>query len=220
MFCVKCGTQNVDDAEFCVKCGVALRKQTPAPISDSLDNLKTFPKPKSDNAPFDDLGATVTPESDLASLSVGSLFANRYEILSEGMKGGMGVVYKCRDQKLNLITALKIIHPKLLQSEQALQRFRQEVSISLKLLHKNIVRVYGLEEFGGIEFFTMEWVEGKSLREILIERKRENKPFTLEEAYQVISQLSDALHHAHQRTIHRDIKPENILIAGVANHLL
>ena len=180
---------------------------------DAFDEIKKTLGSKAGGEDLDGLSTAIKSAEDTQSLSVGSLFANRYEILSEGMGGGMGVVYKCKDQKLNLITALKIIHPRLLQSEQALQRFRQEVSISLKLLHKNIVRVYGLEEFGGIEFFTMEWVEGKSLREILNDRKKENRPFTLEEAYAIITQLSEALDHAHNYTIHRDIKPENILIS-------
>jgi serine/threonine protein kinase len=187
---------------------------------DTFDEIKKTLNSKTGGEDLDGLVTAVKSAEDTQNLSVGSLFANRYEILSEGMRGGMGVVYKCKDRKLNLITALKIIHPRLLQSEQALQRFRQEVSISLKLLHKNIVRVYGLEEFEGIEFFTMEWVEGKSLREILTERKRENRPFTLEEAYAIIDQLSDALGHAHNSTIHRDIKPENILISDEKGRLL
>ena len=124
------------------------------------------------------------------------------------------MVYKCKDTKLNRTKAVKVIHPRLLSSSNALARFRQEVAISQELQHENIVRVYDLEEWEGKEYFTMEWVEGKSLREILIERKKKNKPFTLEEAYQIISQLADALHYAHQYTIHRDIKPENILVTG------
>jgi hypothetical protein len=65
-----------------------------------------------------------------------------------------------------------------------------------------------------MEYFTMEWVEGPSLRDILTERKKENKPLTLEEAFPIISQLCEALAYAHQNTVHRDIKPENILISS------
>jgi serine/threonine protein kinase len=72
--------------------------------------------------------------------------------------------------------------------------------------------VYNLEDWQGKEYFTMEWVGGITLREILNKRKKQNKPFTLIEAGNIITQLSVALHYAHKYTIHRDIKPENILV--------
>ena len=152
------------------------------------------------------------PEIEADSFKVGSLFADRYEILSEGRKGGMGTVYKCKDTKLEEIVALKVIHPKLLSSTQAVSRFRQEVALSRKLQHPNIVRVYNLEDWQGKEYFTMEWVGGITLREILNKRKKQNEPFTLIEAGNIITQLSAALHYAHAHTVHRDIKPENILV--------
>lgn len=142
----------------------------------------------------------------------GDLFAQQYRILEKGRKGGMGVVYKCRDEKLHIDCALKIIHPRLIQSQEAVSRFRQEVAISLRLTHKNIVRVFNLGEHEGIEFFTMEWVEGRNLRELLNERKEKGLPFSLAEARTIISQLSEALQEAHKFTVHRDIKPENLLI--------
>jgi serine/threonine protein kinase len=74
------------------------------------------------------------------------------------------------------------------------------------------VRVYDLDAWDGKEFFTMEWVEGETLRVIIADRKKAERPFSLDEAYRIISQLSDALSHAHKLTIHRDIKPENILV--------
>jgi serine/threonine protein kinase len=154
----------------------------------------------------------VIPHQKEEMFSIGSLFASRYEILSEGKRGGMGAVYKVKDTRLRMTRALKVIHPQLLRSEQAQYRFRNEVSISLKLTHRNIVRVYDLSEHKEIEYFTMEHIEGKSLREIINERKKVNKPFTLEVVFPIISQLCEALSYAHQYTIHRDIKPENILI--------
>ncbi|MEI6155248.1 MAG: hypothetical protein WCQ90_14305, partial [Deltaproteobacteria bacterium] len=97
--------------------------------------------------------------------SPGSLFASRYEIITEGRKGGMGIVYKVKDTKLRgKITALKVIHQNLLSSEHILEMFRQEVAISLDLSHPNIVRVYGINDYNSFEFFTMEWIEGKTLR--------------------------------------------------------
>jgi serine/threonine protein kinase len=181
-------------------------------MPDDLDLERTFKNPE--GGEFDRLNQTLPfEEINPDQFKVGALFANRYKILLEGKRGGMGTVYKVRDDKLKIIKALKVINPRFLHSKQALQRFRQEVSISLQLSHKNIVRVYDLDEYQEMEFFTMEWMEGKSLREVLTERKKENRPFVLKEALSIISQLADALSHAHRITIHRDIKPENILLS-------
>jgi formylglycine-generating enzyme required for sulfatase activity/tRNA A-37 threonylcarbamoyl transferase component Bud32 len=199
MFCGNCGAQNREDIKFCIKCGADLTRQTP-------------PEKKRGSATFDGVDTTIQFDTDETTFAVGSLFANRYEILDDGKKGGMGAVYKCRDTKLNKIVALKIIHPRLLSSQHALSRFRQEVAISQELHHPNIVKVFNLEEWENKEYFTMEWVEGLTLREVIVKRKAENIPFRLDEAYKIISQLSHALNHAHKYTIHRDIKPENILV--------
>jgi formylglycine-generating enzyme required for sulfatase activity/tRNA A-37 threonylcarbamoyl transferase component Bud32 len=202
MFCSKCGNENKEDAMYCVGCGAVLLNQTPiekkyTPASSgTLGSLPTIHQ----------------AEIKVDSFKVGSLFADRYEILSEGKQGGMGAVYECKDTTLDENVALKIIHPKLINSKQAISRFRQEVAVSRKLQHPNIVRVYNLEKWRGKEYFTMEWVEGVTLRDILSKHKKQNEPFSLEEANNIISQLSNALHYAHSHTVHRDIKPENILV--------
>jgi formylglycine-generating enzyme required for sulfatase activity len=161
---------------------------------------------------LDGSGTLVGDSAEAGGFSVGSVFAGRYRILSEGKAGGMGVVYKCLDQTLEQETALKMIHPRLLRSGDALKRFRQEVSISRKLTHEGIVRVHDIGSHGGTEYFTMEWVKGVSLRDVINERKKKGQPFSLEEASGIIYSLSEALQHAHRYTIHRDIKPENIMI--------
>ncbi len=153
------------------------------------------------------------------ALQPGSFFTSRYAILSEGISGGMGAVYKCKDERLNRIKALKIMHRKLLGSPEALQRFRTEVAISQELKHENIVTVYDMGEHEELEFFTMEWIEGRSLRDLINERIKENKPFTFEEAHSVVSQLLDALAYSHKYTVHRDVKPENILIVDTEDGL-
>ena len=200
MYCPECSTEIPDNAKFCFKCRY------------DLSRLKTLPLRKASSDPLDDIETSMGQEIETSSFSKGSLFANRYEILDDGKKGGMGAVYKCKDTKLNKIVALKIIHPRLLSSNQALSRFRQEVSISQELQHPNIVKVFNLEEWDDKEYFTMEWVDGVTLREVIVKRKAENIPFRIDEAYKIISQLADALNHAHKYTIHRDIKPENILV--------
>ena len=200
MYCPQCRADLPDDAKYCTKC------------SYDFTRITTPPSKKQSQDSLDGMGTSFGGDIDNDSFKVGTLFANRYEVMTEGHKGGMGAVYKCRDTKLNEIVALKVIHPRLLSSTEALSRFRQEVSISRKLQHANIVRVFNLEESEGKEYFTMEWVEGKTLRDVIIKRKRENSPFTLSEANKIIGQLADALSNAHKHTIHRDIKPENILV--------
>ena len=203
MFCPECRTELSEDTKYCIKCGYDFTK------------IKTPPERKHTSDSPDTLDGSSTiyqPEIEADSFKVGFLFADRYEILSEGRKGGMGTVYKCKDTKLEEIVALKVIHPKLLSSTQAVSRFRQEVALSRKLQHPSIVRVYNLEEWQDKEYFTMEWVGGITLREILNKRKKQNEPFTLIEAGNIITQLSVALHYAHAHTVHRDIKPENILV--------
>jgi serine/threonine protein kinase/Flp pilus assembly protein TadD len=158
---------------------------------------------------------------------IGTLIHSRYEILSEGKMGGMGMVYKCRDTRHTRLreVALKLMQPKLLDSKEAVERFQHEASISRDLLHHhNIVRVFHDDEWedeDGITWYylLMEWVEGRNLRDLINERKKVNKPFSVKEAHRIISQLAEALTYAHSHTekvIHRDVKPENILFTDEA----
>jgi serine/threonine protein kinase len=158
---------------------------------------------------------------------VGTLIHSRYEILSEGKMGGMGMVYRCRDTRhaMPREIALKLMQPKYLDSKDAVERFRHEASISRDLLHhQNIVRVYHDDEWhddNGVVWYylLMEWIEGKNLRDLINERKRVKRPFSLTEAYRIVSQLAAALTYAHnhkEKVIHRDVKPENILITDEA----
>lgn len=216
MFCPQCRAEIPNDAKYCIKCShyltitanPSIKKQS----QDSLDGIGTTLSRKGLQDSIDGIGTLFGGDVDDDSFKVGTLFANRYEVMTEGHKGGMGAVYKCKDTKLNEIVALKVIHPRLLNSPQALSRFRQEVSISRKLQHANIVRVFNLEEYEGKEYFTMEWIDGTTLREIINKRRAEKRLFSLQEAENIMLQLCDAMQYAHQHTIHRDIKPENILI--------
>lgn len=202
MYCPECGTESPDNANFCPSCRHNLKK------------IVTLPEDLSFPDSLDALANTMTGELESISeeLIPGFLFADRYEILSEGLKGGMGTVYKCKDTKLDKTNALKVINPKLTESEQAIMRFRQEVAISQDLRHLNIVTVYDIGEWKGREYFTMEWIERETLREMIEVRRKEKSYFTTDEATIIVSQLSNALSYAHKYTVHRDIKPENILV--------
>ena len=153
-----------------------------------------------------------------ARFEPGRIIAGRYLVERELGRGGMGIVYLVRDQKLHgKEVALKLISAELTSSHQGQERFVQEVLAAQELQHANIVRVFHLDDVEGQSFFTMEYVSGRSLREILEERKRAGQTFSLKESEAVLLPVLRALHHAHTQSppvIHRDIKPENIVVTG------
>ncbi|BBM85993.1 serine/threonine-protein kinase [Candidatus Uabimicrobium amorphum] len=129
---------------------------------------------------------------------------NRYQILEELGRGGMGAVYKAYDTKLKTIIALKVITH---DSQEYLQRFFLEVATIAKLNHPNIVRFY---EYGSSPrpFFTMEYIEGVTLSYLV-----GNKNILPQDLVDLLIPICEALHYAHsQSVIHRDIKPSNIII--------
>jgi serine/threonine protein kinase len=128
-------------------------------------------------------------------------------------RGGMGAVYKARQNKLDRLVALKILPPEIGREPAFAQRFAREAQAMAKLGHPNIVTIYDFGQRGGLYFFLMEYVDGLSLRQLLSaggERSRTTSP---KEALAIVPQICDALQYAHDRGIvHRDIKPENILL--------
>lgn len=136
-------------------------------------------------------------------------FVNRYRIVEELGRGGMGIVYKAEDPHLERLVAVKILPPKFVNNKEALRRFLREARVAAKLDHPNIVPIYDVGEDNGTYFMVMEYLEGKTLREWLESRKEIN----LEKSMALFKQIAQALDYAHRRkVIHRDIKPDNILI--------
>ncbi len=132
-----------------------------------------------------------------------------YEILDRVGAGAMGTVFKARHKRLNRIVALKILKPSLARNKRYVQRLRREARIVASLSHPHIVTGYDLGEESGYHFFVMEFVEGKSLRQLLIEWGIFSEDYVL----RVARETAMALDHAFERrVIHRDIKPGNILI--------
>ena len=134
-----------------------------------------------------------------------------YEILDRVGSGAMGTVFKARQKNLDRIVALKVLRPTLARNTRYVDRLRREARIVAQLDHPNIVAGYDLGEEGGYHFFVMEFVEGRSLRQLLGEWGIFPESTVLDVAIQVAT----ALDHAFQRgVIHRDIKPGNILITS------
>ncbi|MFI4942152.1 MAG: hypothetical protein ACHP85_02745, partial [Burkholderiales bacterium] len=99
--------------------------------------------------------------SSTGELILGTVFANRYEVVGILGQGGMGRVYKARDRELDKLIALKTIRLDTAEGPDALARFKQELVLARKVTHKNVVRIFDLGEAEGIKFFTMEYIEGE-----------------------------------------------------------
>lgn len=142
-------------------------------------------------------------------LSPGERIEARYEILEMVGVGGMGVVYRARDMELDEVVALKFLRSELLRNEAVARRFLQEAKLCLSLTHEGIVRVRDVRKANGVPYLTMEWVEGPTLRTLLVERGR----FTWDEEQPLIKALLVVLAYAHEKgVLHLDLKPENVLV--------
>ncbi|OIP44177.1 MAG: hypothetical protein AUK47_01465 [Deltaproteobacteria bacterium CG2_30_63_29] len=147
----------------------------------------------------------------MSSLVSGQRFAERYVIETSIGLGGMGEVFKARDEELNEVVALKLIRDAHLSSPDILERFRREVTAARRVQHPNIVRIFDLGKADGLLFISMEWVEGDSLREMMRRQARLPARSVAPLARQILSALG-AAHDA--GIVHRDLKPENVLIAS------
>jgi tetratricopeptide (TPR) repeat protein/predicted Ser/Thr protein kinase len=147
--------------------------------------------------------------ASLASVKPGYLLGNRYEIVAMLGEGGMGAVYKARDRELDRMVALKVIRPELAGRPEILQRFKQELILARKVTHRNVIRIFDLGDADGIKFITMEFIEGRDLKSLLVE----NGKLKPEQAVEIVQQVCLALEAAHSEgVVHRDLKPQNIMV--------
>lgn len=143
-------------------------------------------------------------------LQPGATFAGRYEVKELLGAGGMGVVFKAVDRELQETIAIKTLKKEFVEQDPtALERFRSEIRLARRISHRNVVRTHDIGEHGGVYFITMEFVEGRSLKELIRARGRLPLPVALS----VGKQLARALEVAHEQgVIHRDIKPHNLVV--------
>ncbi|GAB2818869.1 Stk1 family PASTA domain-containing Ser/Thr kinase [Actinocorallia aurea] len=140
---------------------------------------------------------------------VGQVLDERYRIESKVAKGGMATVYVGRDLKLDRIVAVKVMHPHLAQDEQFVRRFMGEAKAAAALSHPNVVAVYDQGSDGAHTYLTMEYLPGRTLRDLLDERGR----LPVRDALGIMAPVLSALGAAHRGgLIHRDVKPENVLL--------
>jgi serine/threonine protein kinase/Tfp pilus assembly protein PilF len=183
--CPKCNSNNPETASFCADCGTQL-----GPSNDIPSITKTI-------------------ETPLQQLTTGSLFANRYEILEKLGKGGMGEVYRVKDKKLDEEMALKVLRPEIAAHKGTIERFKNELKFARKITHRNVCRMYDLNEEGETPFITMEYVKGEDLKHLIKSKKKLSE----KEAITLAKQVCEGLVEAHSLgVIHRDLKPQNIMV--------
>jgi len=168
-------------------------------------SLKSPVTPAKDNA---EQKSRIVVVSNQATLELGMLLAQRYQIVQMLGQGGMGAVYKATDVELNRTVAVKVIRPDLARDKAIVDRFKQELLLAHQVTHRNVIRIYDLSEADGMKFITMEYVEGENLLTLIHEKKK----FSPSEAVEIMQQVCRALEAAHSvGVIHRDLKPQNIM---------
>ncbi len=183
--CTNCGTDNTQDSEFCKKCGTQMIDSEEKPLP------------------------TQTIEAPREELTRGTTFADRYEIIEELGKGGMGRVYRVEDKKLNQEVALKLIKPEIAKDKKTIERFRNELKFARNIRHKNVCGMFDLGEKEGAHFITMEYVRGEDLRTLI----RRIGQLPIGKSISIAKQVCEGLDEAHrQGVVHRDLKSNNIMI--------
>ena len=146
----------------------------------------------------------------------GRILGNRYEIIQKVGNGGMATVYKATDLVLKRYVAVKVLRDEFTTDEEFIRRFETEAQSAAKLVHPNIVSIFDVGVDNGIYYIVMELIQGKTLKEIILE---ERGPLPWKWSVNVAIQIASALEMAHKNNIiHRDIKPHNIIITedGIA----
>jgi serine/threonine protein kinase len=192
--CAKCKAENPDTQKFCGECGTKLETSKDVSVTQTLESPKLSKMAK----------------APLSSEKV----AGKYQILEELGRGGMGVVYKAKDTRLERTVALKFLPEELTKDEESLQRFILEAKAAAALNHPQICTIYEIDEADKRTFIAMEYIEGQSLKD-----KLKSGPLRIEETKHIAIQVAGGLREAHEKGItHRDIKPANIMLTekGVA----
>ncbi len=154
-------------------------------------------------------GKLTLPAAPTTDVGARQVLAGRWEVVGIIGSGGMGTVYRAHDRELDEDVALKVLRHEVIAGADV-ERFRREVKLARKVTHKNVARVFELGEHEGKRFFTMELVEGESLRG----RLERGGPLREEVLTKVALSVSRGLGAAHEvGVIHRDLKPDNVLVA-------
>ncbi|MBI3414588.1 MAG: protein kinase [Verrucomicrobia bacterium] len=210
--CPRCGGAQTKEG-LCPRCemAVALNFESIATkLSDSVPSAETNPQPAAPISP--PAFGHPLPSDGRGAEGEGTPFGD-YELLEEIARGGMGIVYKARQRSLNRLVALKMILAGQFAGKQAAQRFRGEAAAAGVLQHPNIVAIHEIGMHDGQHFFSMDFVEGQNLSQLV-----GNRPLPAHHAARYAKLIAEAIHYAHQQGIlHRDLKPSNVLIDAASD---
>jgi eukaryotic-like serine/threonine-protein kinase len=149
-------------------------------------------------------------DATISDSLIGRVLDGRYRVEARVARGGMATVYRALDTRLDRIVALKVMHQLYADDDQFVTRFIREAKSAAKLSHPNVVAVYDQGDDHGVVFLAMEYVHGRTLRDLLRERTR----LLPQEALSILEPVLSALSAAHLAgLVHRDVKPENVLLA-------
>ncbi len=185
MKCFNCDFEIPENTKICPNCGTC------------IDDLKST------------INMTGGLEDESLSFTPGESFGDRYIIIEEIGRGGMGRIFKARDKVLDIDVAIKMIHPELLTKPNTVQRFKKETLLARQIANENIVRLYDFGDIKGIKFISMEFINGENLAELI----QTSGKLSIETTINIAKQICLGLHAAHSKgIIHRDLKPHNIMI--------
>ncbi len=157
------------------------------------------------------------PSDRPLAVRLAEALGDAYTIEGEIGRGGMGVVYRARDERLQRRVAIKVLPPELAFQQDIRERFTREAQTAARLSHPHIVPIHSVGEGQGLVYFVMGYVDGESVAARI--RRRGHLP--LEEARRIMMETADALSAAHAMSvIHRDIKPDNILLEGTRGRVM
>ncbi|GIE30282.1 serine/threonine protein kinase [Actinoplanes italicus] len=149
-------------------------------------------------------------DTTVADTLIGTTIDGRYRITGRVARGGMATVYRATDERLERTVALKIIHPSQATNVHFVDRFTDEAKTIARLTHPNVVAVYDQGRHQGLPYLVMEFVQGRTLRDLLSQRTK----LSPVEALAILEQMLAAIAAAHRAgLVHRDVKPENVLVA-------
>ncbi len=190
--CMSCQFENPPDTHFCGNCG--------EPIQFKVEDEGLFAK-------------TLAMDTPMIRLDRGTVFADRYEVIEELGRGGMGSVYRVMDKKINEEVALKLIRPDIVD-KKAIERFGDELKYARQIAHRNVCKMYDLDEEKSTHYITMEYIPGEDLKSMI----KMTRQLGVRTSIIIAKQICEGLAEAHRHGIvHRDLKPGNIIIDKEGN---